>query len=321
MGRIIREVLQFCIDVVQRRPHKLDRLMYLLNLDSQELLTNENLQEVTSLLKDHYDLLVRFSRIFMPSNYKLAPWKDITNNRVYCMLSKGDAMYKLTALDGDIQQYDAIEAAKCHEDQIVKTKRSSHLIPHVSIDSESLSEALGGLVQPGDGSDNAAASALPIPLEQYNKLIENAITINIMSSQFQSTNDKTEPKPTTTTTTKTTKPAITKATTAMATQEAAPPPPSRKRPSSSTILEQPVETRGSRTRPSFRKFSLAVPFLYDLSTNELMEFLHHKEIIPEDESPVIDKEHTVQMIIKDCNFSDSTPFEMLPTFLKNFKNR
>jgi hypothetical protein len=281
--------------------------MYLLNLDSQELVTNENLQEVTSLLKDHYDLLVRFSRIFMPSNYKLAPWKDMTNNRVYCMLIKGDAMYKLTALNGEIQQYDAIEAAKFHEDQIDKTKHSSHLIPRVSIDNDSLSEELQGLLPPGDGSTNS--NAFPIPLEQYNKLIENAITINVMPSQFQST-DNTE--------TKTTKPEIT--TTTTTTQEE-PPPPSRKRPSSSTILEQPVEKRGSRTRPSFRKFSLAVPFLYDLSTSELMEFLHHKGIIPPDESPLIDKEHTVKMIIKDCNFSDSTPFEVLPTFLKNFKNR
>jgi hypothetical protein len=53
--------------------------MELLNLDSQELLTNENLQDVMSLLKeDHYDLLVRFGQIFLTDNYKMQPWKDMT---------------------------------------------------------------------------------------------------------------------------------------------------------------------------------------------------------------------------------------------------
>jgi len=288
MGRVIKEVLQFCIDVVQRRPHKLDRLMNLLNLDSQELLTNQNLQEVTSLLKDHYDLLVRFSQIFMPPNYKLAPWKDMATDRVYCMLIKGGAMYKLTALDGELQQYDAISAAKRHEDQERKAKRASHLIPRVSIDSDSLTEECENL-QGGGG--NMGADGLPIPLKQYNKLIENAITIQNTASYFHSVDE-------------------TPATKMMTTQAQ----PTRKRPSA-VLLEQP---RGSRTRPSGRRFSLAIPFLKDLSSPELVEFLHHKGMT--DESS-FDKESAVKLIIKDCKLSDSTPFEVLPTFLKNFKNR
>ena len=208
-------------------------------------------------------------------------------------------MYKLTALDGEMQQYDAIEASKRHEDQIKKAKRSSHLIPRVSIDKDSLTEEILG--------SHSSEEALPLPISQYNKMIENAITIQNTVSHFHSLADTSRPLEMTVTHQ-----------------------PSRKRPAptpaTTTSMEQQKlqsQSRGSRTRPAGRKFSLAVPFVNDLSFEELLEFLHHKGITtPDDESlSSFDRTSAVTKIINDCKLSDSTPFEVLPTFLKNFKTR
>lgn len=256
MGREIKDVLQFCTDVVHRRPHQLDRLMELLNLDSHELLTNANLQQVTALLKDHYDLLSRFGRIFLPSNYKLCPWKDMVTGKVYCMLMKGEAMYKLTSLDNEMQQFNAIEAARRHEAE------------------ERIASSSGG----GDNNSPPVVSSshvARVPLEDDSSVE--------------------------TTTTEAKK--------------------SRKRPRSSNEQQALSERRGSRSRPKGRQFSLAVPFLNDLSSEELMEFLHHKDVVGADGDGGFkqNKQTMVEIIVKDCKLSDSSPFEVLPTFLKNFK--
>lgn len=245
MGRMIKDVLLFCTDVVRRRPHKLDKLMELLNLDSQELLTNENLQAVTSLLKDHYDLLVRFGQIFLPDNYKIQPWKDMTDDRVYCMLIKGDAMYKLTTLDEEHQQFNAMEAARRHEEEERRVMKKRKPVASVPVEDDPLPE-------PSQDTDE------PPP--------KRANTNDISPTDGKS-------------------------------------------------LE--TERRGSRSRPAARKFNLAIPFLDDLSSAELQEFLHRKGVVVDG----FNTEAMVRIIISDCRLSESSPFEVLPTFLKNFKNR
>jgi hypothetical protein len=224
--------------------------MQLLNLDSQELLTNDNLQEITSLLKDHYDLLERFGSIFLPENYRLQPWKDLTDDRVYCMLIKGDAMYKLTTLDDEHQQFNAIEAAKRHEEEERQAKKKRKVI--VPIDYDDTPEKVIITTSGGDPVLNTKASGTNNGNHRGKKSTES------------------------------------------------------------------VERRGSRSRPKITKFKLAIPFLRHLSRDELQEFLRHKGVAAIDG---FSTEAMLAIIVQDCKLSESSPFEVLPTFVKNFKNR
>lgn len=246
---MIKDVLLFCTDVVTRRPHRVDKLMELLNLDSQELLTNDNLQEIASLLKDHYDLLERFGNIFLPENYKLQPWKDMTDDRVYCMLIKGDAMYKLTTLDEEHQQFNAIEAAKRHEEEERQAKKKRKVIVPIDDDTPEKTFAI-----------TSGADLVP-------------------TTKANGTNNDNH---------------------------------------SGKKKKESFERSGSRSRPKTTKFKLAMPFLRHLSRDELQEFLHHKGVAAIDG---FSTEAMVAIIVQDCKLSESSPFEVLPTFVKNFKNR
>jgi hypothetical protein len=334
MGRKVKDVLLFCNDVVQRQPHNLDKLIKLLNLDSEDLLTNENLQIITSLLKDHYDLLVRFGTIFLPDNYKLQPWKDMMDNRVYCMLIKGDAMYKLTSLEIEQQQFNAIEAAKRHEEEERRRKMKRKFTSSSSSSSSSARE----LTTDHHHSQTMLSSRI-VTCETKHKTknlppatTTTTTTLQSMETNDSNHNDKDHENNNNNNTQKMDndsdphKPVSTvddsNGLEHTLKQSAMPP---------FSVLHW-----GSRSRPTARKYSLAIPYLNALSSDQLHEFLKHKNMTPDtssvdtntltefndnkvdikDDDTSLTKEDMVQIIIKYCKLTTSSPYEVLPTFLK-----
>jgi hypothetical protein len=267
--------------------------MALLYLDEDELLTNENLQEVASLLCTHYDLLARFGRIFLPQNYKLEPWKDLRDNRVYCMLIKGDAMYKLTTMDDDQEflRFDVIEAIKRHEEELERERRGLRGQDAARVEDDSQPQ-----VPEGACEENRKRKAESDTEETFH--CENVPQSRQRKSDdwddlsFRPNGVNDEPL------------VVTSSIEDL-----------KERHQAQSQPPRPPVT-GSRSRPRGRRFSHAADFVRDLSIEELAEFLQRKDV----DTAVYTRDDMIALIFKDYKLSESSPFEVLPTFLKSFKN-